>query len=217
MAFVKEGRRFIGLRRTSKILTEGESSEVASDEECESTSASEDVPMNLNDPLMDEEWQSFKEETRSGRIDVEEMPSGAVGNDIVIEEYHGAAIIIGKGQNLYSRIIAADEHHDQRKIAGPFYPFSGQEDWEMYKWLSSLRGPMEKIDEFFKLPYVCFSLLYQWPSIYSSAGKATSIVFFIFKRDESARRTSSCYSSLEASRDQGSRSNHQGAADALLS
>ena len=159
MAFVKEGRRFIGLRRTSKILSEDESSEVASDEECESTSASEDVPMNLNGPLVDEEWQSFEEETCSGRIDVEEMPSGTVGNDIVIEEYHGAAIIIGDGQNLYSRIIAADEHSEKRKIAGPFYPFSGQKDWEMYKWLSSLRGPMEKIDEFFRLPYVNFSLL----------------------------------------------------------
>ena len=82
-----------------------------------------------------------------------------VGNDIIVEEYPGAAIIIEKGHNLYSRIIAADEHSEKRKIAGPFYPFSGQKDWEMYKWLSSLRGPMEKIDEFFRLPYVYFSLL----------------------------------------------------------
>ena len=160
MAFVKEGRRFMGLRRTSKILSEDESSEVGSDEERISQSTSEDIPLNLNDSLMDGEWQNFEEETRSGRVDVEEMPClGTGGNDIVVEEYPGAAIIIGDGQNLYSRIIAADEHSEKRKIAGPFYPFSGQKDWEMYKWLSSLRGPMEKIDEFFRLPYVYFSLL----------------------------------------------------------
>lgn len=157
---MKETRRVIGFKRTTKIFSEAESSEVGSDEECEFPSAPEDVAMDIDGPQMDGEWQNFEEEDQSGERIVEGTPSlDVAGNDIVVEEYPGAAIIIGKGQNLYSRIIAADEHREKRKIAGPFYPFSSKEDWEMYKWLSSLRGPLEKIDEFFKLPYVYFFLL----------------------------------------------------------
>ena len=161
MALVKERCRVISLRHISKIHSEAaESSEVASDEECGPLPASEDFFMDMDGPPMDVEWQSFEEENLSGRRDAEEMPCmDTVGNDIIIEEYPGAAIIIEKGHNLYSRIIAADEHREKRKIAGPFYPFSGKEDWETFKWLSSLHEPMEKIDEFFKLSYVCRSQL----------------------------------------------------------
>ena len=154
-------RRYVmRFTRASKTSSEAESSEVGSDEECEPLSASEDVLMDIDGPPVDGGWQNFEEGDRSGKTVVEGTPSlNTIESDIIVEEYPGAAIIIGRGQNLYSRIIATDEHREKRKIAGPFYPFSGQEDWEMYKWLSSIRGPMEKLDEFFKLPYVYFFLL----------------------------------------------------------
>ena len=208
----------IGLGYTSKISSEAESSEVGSDEERVSLPVSDEIPLDLNDPPMDGEWRSFGEKNSSGGRNAEGMPClDTVGSDIVLEEYPGAAIIIGKGHNLYSRIIAADEHHEKRKIAGPFYPFADKEEWETYKWLSSLRVPMEKIDEYFKLPSVSYSLLSSMAFCSFPAGETPPIVFFFFKGNESTRRTSSCHSSLEASRDQGSRSNYEGAADAVLS
>lgn len=77
-----------------------------------------------------------------------------VGNNVFTENFPEAAMIVGKGHNLYSRNMITDEHREKRKIAGPFYPFSGKEDWDTFKWLSSLQVPMEKLDEFFELPYV---------------------------------------------------------------
>lgn len=89
-----------------------------------------------------------------------------VGNNVFAENFPKAAMVVGKGQNLYSRNIFADEHRDKRRIAGPFYPFSGKEDWSTFKWLSSLQVPMEKLDEFFELPYVCHFLLHQSMILY---------------------------------------------------
>ena len=79
-------------------------------------------------------------------------------SSVFVQEYSGAAMVIDKGHNLYLRNVVTDEHHEKRKIAGPFYPFSGKEDWDTFKWLSSLHVPMEKVDEFFNLPYVRFLL-----------------------------------------------------------
>ena len=111
--------------------------------------------MNIDGLTMDGEWQSYVEEDRFEGGDIEEIPClDTGGNDIIVEEYPDAAIVIGQGHNIYSQTMAADEHHEKRKITGLYYPFSGEEDWKMFRWLSSLRVPMDKIDEFFKLSYV---------------------------------------------------------------
>ena len=75
-------------------------------------------------------------------------------NNIVIEEYQGAALTFAKGDNLYSQIWKSDEYYGSRKTGGPHYPFSGPTEWEMVQWLHSLNAPMEKIDQFFNLRYV---------------------------------------------------------------
>lgn len=89
-----------------------------------------------------------------------------VGNNVFTENFPEAAMVVGRGHNLYSRNIFTDEHCEKRKIAGPFYPFSGKEDWDTFKWLSSLQVPMEKLDEFFELPYVYHFLLHLSMNLY---------------------------------------------------
>ena len=75
-------------------------------------------------------------------------------SDIVIEEYPGAAEIKSQGRDLFAQVLADDEHRERRNIVGIWWPFSCREDWQVFKWLSSLHAPMEKIDEFFHLDYV---------------------------------------------------------------
>ena len=162
---MKKRRCVYEFRHLSKPSSEAGSSEVHSDEEFESLSASEEAPMDLDGLPMDEEWHNYVKEDRSAGGDNEETRclDSVLGNDIFVEEYPDAAIVIGQGHNTYSQTMVADEHHEKRKITGLYYPFSGEDDWKMFRWLSSLRVPMDKIDEFFKLPYV-YILRFDWPS-----------------------------------------------------
>lgn len=115
--------------------------------------------MDIDGLAMDGKWQRHVEEDRSEEGDIEETPClDTVGNDITMEEYPDAALVIGQSHNIYSQTMAADGHHEKRRITGIYYPFSGEEDWKMFQWLSSLRVPMDKIDEFFKLSYVLYTL-----------------------------------------------------------
>ena len=170
MALLRLGRRrrYVGSDSILKIPAETDTGGVVGDEICVSSSLSlqvqGDACVDINVfPTCDEPRQTFfVEETRTFmERDNEEIPSTTnVGNNVFTENFPEAAMVVGKGHNLYLRNIFADEHRDKRKIAGPFYPFSGKEDWNTFKWLNSLQVPMEKLDEFFELPYVCHFLLY---------------------------------------------------------
>ena len=132
--------------------------------ECKSLSANDNTRMDLNDPSIGDERQSFFEENDFTGMGWARGTEGTllkahIASSIFVEEFPGAANIIGKGHHLYSQNILTDEHCEKRKIAGPFYPFSGREDWETFKWLSSLNVPMEKLDEFFKLSQVYYFIL----------------------------------------------------------
>ena len=118
-------------------------------------------------PTGDELSQSFfvgRDNTYAEGNDEGVVPfTSAVENNVYTEYFPEAAMVVGKGQNLYSRNMIADEHRDERRIAGPFYPFSGKEDRNTctFKWLISLQVPTEKLDECFELPYyVCHFLLH---------------------------------------------------------
>lgn len=140
----------------SKKPSKYELSEVGSDEELHASLLLESVPMNLDGPIMDGEWQNFAERNRSEAEGGEASPrdSGTIANDIVVEEYSGAAEVKSQGRDPFAQLLANDEHRERRDIVGIWWPFSCREDWQVFKWLSSLRAPMEKIDEFFHLDYV---------------------------------------------------------------
>ena len=78
---------------------------------------------------------------------------------VFVERYPGAAKTIGIGPNMYMQQLAADEHSESHKIAGPWYPFAGRVDWELAKWLNSSHLSMDKIDEFLRLEHVSTPLI----------------------------------------------------------
>ena len=112
--------------------------------------------MDLDGPIMDEEWRSFAERNQLEAEGGEASPRGlgTIMSDIVIEEYSGAAEVKSQGRDPFAQVLENDEHHERRNIVGIWWPFSCREDWQVFKWLSSLHAPMEKIDEFFHLDYV---------------------------------------------------------------
>ena len=75
---------------------------------------------------------------------------------ITVEEFTGAAHIFDECKNLYTHIWENDGLYEKRKQGGPYYPFSGAMEWEVVEWLQTLDVPMERIDHFFQLDYVCF-------------------------------------------------------------
>ena len=75
---------------------------------------------------------------------------------INVEEFTGAAHVYGECKNLYTHIWENDGLYEKRKQGGPYYPFSGAMEWEVVEWLQTLDVPMERIDRFFQLDYVCF-------------------------------------------------------------
>ena len=152
-----------------------ETSGVVNDEECVSLplQAQDDTCVDINirsTQACDEPWQNFfVEEVRPflERDDGGIPFMATVGNgNVFTDNFPSAAMVVGKGHNLYSRNMINDEHSEKRRIAGPFYPFSGKEDWDTFKWLSSLQVPMEKLDEFFELPYVCYFLVHISMNLY---------------------------------------------------
>ena len=136
-------------------LSDSETSEVASDEEYGLPPASEDVIMDIDLPTVNDEWHCFAEEEPIAAGDVE-RPSrcDVVELDVIVEEYPGAGRIKGQGCNTYTRFLMTDEHNEQRSLAGLWYPFSCHEEWQVFRWLSSLHVSMDKVDEFFSLDYV---------------------------------------------------------------
>ena len=149
-------RHFLGFgRHIGTKLSDSETSEVGSDEEYGLLPASEDVIMDVDFPTVDAEWRCFAggEPTTAGNV---ERPScyDAAELDIIVEEYPGAGRIKGQGCNTYTQFLVNDDYNKQRSVAGLWYPFSCNEEWQVFRWLSSLHVPMDKVDEFFSLDYV---------------------------------------------------------------
>ena len=112
--------------------------------------------MDADFSTVDAEWCCFAKEELITARNAEGPPCCDVAElDLIIEEYPGAGRIKGRGCNTYMQFLMTDEHNEQRSVAGLWYPFSCHEEWQVFQWLSSLHVPMDKIDEFFGLDYVC--------------------------------------------------------------
>ena len=153
---MRKKHHFLGFRRHKGTeLSDSESSEVGSDEEYGLPPAPEDVIMDAYLSTVDAIRCCSAEEEMITAGNVEGPPRCDVAElDVIIEEYPGAGRIKGRGCNTYTQLLVTDEHNRQRSVAGLWYPFSCHEEWEVFRWLSSLHVPMDKVDEFFHLDYV---------------------------------------------------------------
>lgn len=111
--------------------------------------------MNIDSPPVDVGWRCFEERNPTMVENIEGTPHWDVAEvDVVVEEYPSAGKIKGRGCSTYTQLLIADEHVEQRSVAEFWYPFSCREEWQVFRWLSSLRVSMSKVDEFFNLDYV---------------------------------------------------------------
>ena len=157
-------------RSTLQSTLEELSSEIGSDEECiyPMNGCDEDIPMEPVDQELEDSScygnygaEAEDAEFTSSPSGIELHSNSAVLTDateslISVEEYPGAAQVIGESKNLFTQIWESDKLYESRKIGGSFYPFSGSKEWEVVEWLHSLDVPMERIDRFFELEYVRF-------------------------------------------------------------
>lgn len=149
------------------------SSEIGSDEECNHLA---NGSAHIGDQALDmvdvEEYESESGGNGLHGIDMEDFSFSPLCGGVkltkpsfvqepaFIEEFPGAARVVAEERpsdavkNLYTQIWEADELYESRKIGGPYYPFSGPQEWQVVEWLHSLDVPMEKIDGFFELSYV---------------------------------------------------------------
>ena len=111
--------------------------------------------MSVDDSPVDAGWRCIGERIPTRMENTEGRPHwDVVEVDVVVEEYPGAGRIKGRGCSAYMQLLKVDEHVGQRDVAGLWYPFSCREEWQVFRWLSSLRVSMDKVDEFFSLDYV---------------------------------------------------------------
>ena len=116
--------------------------------------------MNTYDPPVNARQCCIGERIPTMMENIEGRPHwDVVEVDVIVEEYPGAGRIKGRGCSAYMQLLKVDEHVGQRDIAGLWYPFSCREEWQVFRWLSSLRVPMSKVNEFFNLDYVSTLLL----------------------------------------------------------
>lgn len=140
------GTSYLTLEKPS----ESESSGVGSDEEYDAVSVLEDVPLDMNGLAVDGEWQSFVEENRLVAENANEPPCPDMsGNDIVADEYPGAAEIISQGPTLFAQIKETNEYRESVAF------FSQQADFAECEFFVNSGLPMRKIDEYRELPSVC--------------------------------------------------------------
>ena len=128
------------------------SSEPGSDDEARGTPVQEDVMMDFGGPGMDDQWHAEERASSMHRASLSND-----GNDVITEEFDGAAQVIGEGDDIYTDLWQSDEHHASRNSSGPYYPFSGEVEWEVVQWLHSLDASIDQINQFFKLEYVSTS------------------------------------------------------------
>ena len=111
--------------------------------------------MGIDDPPVDAGQCCIGERIPTMMENIEGRPHwDVVEVDVVVEEYPGAGRIKGQGCSAYMQLLMVNEHVGQRDVAGLWYPFSCREEWQVFRWLSSLRVSMDKVDEFFSLDYV---------------------------------------------------------------
>ena len=156
-------------------VTSSESSdEAGSDEECglPHDSRVDNTLMNLDQGLNEPVWdENSDEEAESVGIEdldasftsspqgIDLQPAGPIdipGPSVYVEEYFGAAEVLSKQKNLYAELWEKDKLYKSRKVGGAHYPFSGDEEWEMVKFLNPLT--VKQVNEFLKQPYVRFSI-----------------------------------------------------------
>ena len=118
------------------------------------------MPMNMNNPTVRVRRRFFADDDSPMLENTEGPPHCDVAElDITVEEYPGADKIKGQGCNTYTQLLQTDEHSEQRSVSGVWYPFACREEWQVFRWLSSLRVSMDRVDEFFGLDYVSSLLL----------------------------------------------------------
>ena len=161
----------IGFKRLVRQVTSSESSdELASDEECghPHDDRVDDTLMNLDQELNGPVWdENGGEETEPVGLEdldasftsspqgIDLQPSAPIdlpGPSVYVEEYNGAAEVLSQQKNLYVELWEKDKLYESRKVGGAHYPFSGDEEWEMVKFLNPLT--VKQVNEFLKQPYV---------------------------------------------------------------
>ena len=111
--------------------------------------------MGMGNPTVGAGWHSFAEDAPTTAENIERpLRCDVVELDVTVEEYPGADKIKGQGCNTYTQLLQADEHSEQRSVSGIWYPFACREEWQVFRWLSSLRVSMDQVNEFFSLDYV---------------------------------------------------------------
>ena len=142
-------------RYQSLKATESDSTEIGSDEECQVLTDTENVPIDINSRTEEVEWQIFEEEeSHVEATDIEETPClTAAGNDILVEEYPGAAEIKAQGLNAYAQITETDEYREACRF------FSEEANFAEFAWLNHAGLSMRMVDEYCKLPFVSISPL----------------------------------------------------------
>lgn len=89
-----------------------------------------------------------------------EAPStSSVSTEGLFKKYHlnpsTCYPISGPGfGNLLQQIDREDHLRDERKIAGPYYPFASKAEWKLAKWLTEASLPQTEIDKFLRLDFV---------------------------------------------------------------
>ena len=116
--------------------------------------------MDMHNPAVGARWRSFAEDVPTTAENIEgPLRCGVAELDVTVEEYPGADKIKGQGCNTYTQLLQTDEHSEQRSVSGIWYPFACREEWQVFRWLSSLRVSMDQVDRFFSLDYVSSLLL----------------------------------------------------------
>ena len=117
------------------------SSEPSSDTGLDNPQVNEDIEIDMNESELYKEWE---QPTRKVSSVLETTDEGLVSrtgdklDDTCIEDYHGAALVVDAGPNLYDQLWDSDEYYEYREVGGPYYPFAGHVEWEVVQWLNSL-------------------------------------------------------------------------------
>ena len=123
--------------------------------------------------------------------------SGVSTSTIYVEEYPGAAEILGEGLNIWEQRLEEDKYSENRKVAR-WYPFAGEAEWKTAEWLNAAPLSMQDIDSFLKLDFVSLQVTgRRHYSINCSAGTEARAFVLLSERAKAAYRPTSRYSSLE--------------------
>lgn len=83
--------------------------------------------------------------------------SGVSTSNVYVEEYPGAAEILGEGLNIWEQRFEDDKYSESRKVAR-WYPFASEAEWKTAEWLNAAPLSMQDIDTFLKLDFVSLQM-----------------------------------------------------------